>query len=81
MPRWLIVRNGSLTRDRDCVQSAGIVGWTVRSSFFQRRAGVATVRAATAAGKGHYDVLDLLETDTWGLVEAVTPGAGDVWSR
>ena len=79
--RWLITRNGSLARDRDCVQSAGIVGWTVRSSFFQRRAGVVTVRAATAAGKGHYDVRDLTDTDAWALVEDVTPGGGDVWTR
>ncbi|HEY5853929.1 MAG TPA: PH domain-containing protein [Aldersonia sp.] len=79
--RWLITRAGSLSRDRDCIQSAGIVGWTVRRSFFQRRAGVATVCAATAAGKGHYEVVDLPARDAWSLIDSVTPGAGDVWAR
>ncbi|MFH5210674.1 PH domain-containing protein [Antrihabitans spumae] len=81
LPGWLVTQSGSLDRDRDCLESAGIIGWTVRQSFFQRRAGVATIVAATAAGKRHYDVLDLPIDDAWALVDAVTPGAGDIWVR
>ncbi len=81
LPGWLVTQSGSLGRDRDCVQADGIVAWTVRQSFFQRRAGVATVVAATAAGKRHYEVLDLPAEQAWSLVEAVTPGAGDIWAE
>lgn len=78
---WLITQQGSLDRRRDTIQADGIIGWTVRQSFFQRRAGVATIVAATAAGRGHYEVLDIPVADAWTLIEAVQPGAGDVWAR
>lgn len=73
-PAWLITRSGSLDRDRDCLEAPGIIGWTVRQTFFQRRAGVATVVAASAAGKKRYHVLDLPVEQAWALIEAVTPG-------
>ncbi|MDH6283016.1 PH domain-containing protein [Prescottella agglutinans] len=81
LPGWLITRSGSLDRRRDAVEAAGIIGWTVRQTFFQRRAGVATVIAATPAGTGKYVVHDLPVEQAWALVEAVTPGAGGVWRR
>lgn len=81
LPGWLITQSGSLDRDRDCLQSAGIIGWTVQQSFFQRRAGVATVIAATPAGKGRYHVLDLPIDEAWSLIDAVAPGAGDIWAQ
>lgn len=77
----LVSQHGSLDRSRICLDADGIIGWTVRQSFFQRRAGVATVIAATPAGAGHYEVVDLPVADAWSLVESVTPGAGDVWAR
>ncbi|QIS06024.1 PH domain-containing protein [Nocardia brasiliensis] len=73
-PTWLITRSGSLDRDRDCLEAPGVIGWTVRQSFFQRRAGVATVVAATAAGKKRYHVIDIPIEQAWSLIEAVTPG-------
>ncbi|WP_405498676.1 PH domain-containing protein [Nocardia sp. NBC_00511] len=73
-PAWLVTRSGSLDRDRDCLEAPGIIGWTVRQTFFQRRAGVATVVAASAAGKKRYHVLDLPVEQAWALIEAVTPG-------
>ncbi|MEE2034525.1 PH domain-containing protein [Rhodococcus chondri] len=81
LPGRLITRGGSLDRQRVCLDAAGIVGWTVRQSFFQRRAGVATVIAATPAGAGHYAVVDIPAEHAWALVEAVTPGVGDMWVR
>ncbi|MEV0030687.1 PH domain-containing protein [Nocardia sp. NPDC050793] len=74
-PAWLITRAGSLDRDRDCLEAPGVIGWTVRQSFWQRRSGVATVIAATAAGKKRYHVIDIPLPQAWSLVEAVTPGA------
>ncbi|MFG1791679.1 PH domain-containing protein [Nocardia sp. NPDC049149] len=81
-PAWLITRSGSLDRDRDCLEAPGVIGWTVRQSFFQRRAGVATVVAATAAGKKRYHVLDIELDQALALIESVTPGQlGDRTSR
>ncbi|MBL1076084.1 PH domain-containing protein [Nocardia sp. 2] len=73
-PTWLVTRSGSLDRDRDCLEAPGIIGWTVRQSFFQRRGGVATVVAASAAGKKHYNIIDIPVGQAWALIEAVTPG-------
>ncbi|WP_280444235.1 PH domain-containing protein [Nocardia brasiliensis] len=73
-PTWLITRSGALDRDRDCLEAPGVIGWTVRQSFFQRRSGVATVVAATAAGKKRYRVIDIPIEQAWPLIEAVTPG-------
>ncbi|AYJ50850.1 PH domain-containing protein [Rhodococcus sp. P1Y] len=81
LPGWLITQHGSLDRTRHSLEAAGIIGWTVRQTFFQRRAGVATIVAATPAGVGHYEVLDVPIEQAWALVEAVTPGAGDKWAQ
>lgn len=81
LPGWLITRSGSLDRKRHSLEADGVIGWTVRETFFQRRAGVATVIAATPAGTGGYDVIDLPAENAWGLIEAVTPGARDVWAN
>ncbi|MGF6883278.1 putative membrane protein [Nocardia sp. GAS34] len=74
VPTWLITRHGSLDRDRDCLEAPGIIGWTVRQTFFQRRAGLATLVAATAAGKKRYEVIDVPLAQAWALIDAVTPG-------
>jgi putative membrane protein len=73
-PAWLVTRAGSLARDRDCLEAPGVIGWTVRQSFWQRRSGVSTVVAATAAGKKRYLVIDIPLDEAWTLIEAVTPG-------
>ncbi|MFI5501566.1 PH domain-containing protein [Nocardia asteroides] len=73
-PTWLITRHGSLDRNRDCLESPGIIGWTIRRTYWQRRAGLATVVAATAAGKKAYSVIDLPLEEAVALIEAVTPG-------
>nr|WP_193746159.1 PH domain-containing protein [Rhodococcus rhodnii] len=80
LPGWLVTQHGSLDRRRHSLEAAGIIGWTVRQTFFQRRLGLATIVAATPAGTGHYEVIDIPVADAWALVDAVTPGAGDVWA-
>lgn len=74
-PAWLVTRSGSLDRDRDCLEAPGIIGWTVRQSFWQRRSGIATVVAATAAGKKSYHIIDVPLERAWEIIEAATPGA------
>jgi putative membrane protein len=79
---WLVAQSGSLDRRRDCIAAAGIIGWTVRQSLFQRRAGVATLIAATAAGVKAYRVLDVPEDLAWSLSAAASPWVADnEWVR
>ncbi|MDV3125651.1 PH domain-containing protein [Mycobacterium sp. 21AC1] len=74
---WLVARNGSLERRRDCLDTAGIIGWTVRQTLMQRRAGVATLIAATAAGEKRYEVLDVPAEQAWSIVAAASPWVAD----
>ncbi|GIF45517.1 putative membrane protein [Asanoa ferruginea] len=67
---YLVVRAGPLTRATAAVQLRAVIGWRVRQSFFQRRLGLATVTAATAAGQGAYTAHDIAATDVQGLVAA-----------
>ena len=79
---WLVARSGSLDRRRDCIAAAGIIGWTVRQSFFQRRAGVATLVAATPAGVKGYQVLDVPAEWAWSVAAAASPWVADnEWAR
>ncbi|MFD9738106.1 PH domain-containing protein [Umezawaea sp. NPDC059074] len=57
--RYLVARSGSALRETVALQRSGIIGWRVSQSFFQRRAGLATVSATTAAGDGVYHVIDV----------------------
>jgi putative membrane protein len=70
---WLVAQSGSLERRRDCVATAGIVGWTVRQSLPQRRAGVATLLAATAAGVKRYEIPDVPAELAWSVVATASP--------
>jgi putative membrane protein len=71
---FLVTRQGSLIRRRYMLATAGIIGWNERMSFFQRRAGLVTLVATTAAGRQHYDVVDLAQPDAIALADAATPG-------
>ncbi|MFI6295496.1 PH domain-containing protein [Nonomuraea sp. NPDC050790] len=73
-PAHLVTRSGSALRSTVALDRSGIVGWTVRQSFFQRRAGLLTVSATTAAGKGHYDVLDVAQDEGLRTAAAAVPG-------
>ncbi|MEO8555887.1 MAG: PH domain-containing protein [Actinomycetota bacterium] len=55
----LVTQQGSLGRRRDVLDCDGIIGWNLRRTFFQRRAGLATLTATTAAGRQGYAVPDL----------------------
>jgi putative membrane protein len=56
--RAVSVRSGSLRRRQVVLERRGVIGWTVRQSWFQRRAGLATLTVATGAGGG-YDAVDI----------------------
>ena len=67
------VRSGSLRRRQVVLVRRGVVGWTVRQTFFQRRAGLATVTVATGAGTGGYDAVDIDARDAVRLMAEVDP--------
>jgi len=80
--RWLVARAGSLELRRDCIATAGVIGWTVRQTFFQRRAGVATLVAATAAGVKHYRVIDVPADLAWSIAATASPWVAESqWAR
>jgi putative membrane protein len=79
--RWLVMRAGSLERRRDCLATAGIIGWTVRQSPLQRRAGVATLVAATAAGTKRYPLIDVPEDQAWAVAAQASPWVAEsIWA-
>lgn len=79
---WLVARAGSVERHRDCIDCAGIIGWTVRQTLPQRRAGVATLVAATAAGRKRYHVLDVPAEEAWSIAAAASPWVADsIWAQ
>ncbi|GAA4556883.1 PH domain-containing protein [Pseudonocardia xishanensis] len=76
----LVSRLGGLSRRTVAVQRSGIVGWRVRQSVFQRRAGLVTCEAVTAAGEGGYRILDMDAAEVAALI-ARTPLTDAVASR
>ncbi|TQM57391.1 PH domain-containing protein [Humibacillus xanthopallidus] len=72
-PRHLVTRHGSLDRQRVVLDRDGIIGWKVEQSFFQRRAAIATLVATTAAGRQHYDVVDVPIEEAYAVLAEVSP--------
>jgi putative membrane protein len=72
--RTLVTAWGSLVRRRCALRTDGIIGWNLRQSFFQRRAGLATLTATTAAGEQHYPVADLPAGTAVRLADEALPG-------
>jgi putative membrane protein len=70
----LVVRSGSLRGRRAMLQRAGVIGWNVQQSWFQRRVGLATLVATTAAGQQAYAAIDIPEDQAIALADAATPG-------
>ncbi|NNC11416.1 PH domain-containing protein [Planctomonas sp. JC2975] len=70
----LVARSGSLARTRVVLRTAGIIGFTVRRSYFQRRAGLATLIATTAAGRHRYRIPDVPIEEAWRITDAVLVG-------
>jgi len=69
----LSVRSGSLRRSQAVVEQRAVVGWTLRQTWFQRRAGLLTVIAGVGAGTGGYAALDVGEAEGPAFAAEVTP--------
>ncbi|RVX43213.1 putative membrane protein [Nonomuraea polychroma] len=67
------VRSGSLRRSQAVVERRAVVGWRLRQTWFQRRAGVLTLIAGVGAGKGGYEAIDVSEAQGADFPAEVTP--------
>ncbi len=73
-PRYLQLRYGSMVRRRVLLEHDGIIGWNLQQSFWQRRAGVLSLTATTAAGRQAYRITDLEATAAVDLADRTVPG-------
>ncbi|MGI8700835.1 MAG: PH domain-containing protein [Nocardioidaceae bacterium] len=71
---YLVTQSGSLVRRKAILETDAIIGWNVRQSLFQRRVGVLTLSATTAAGRQFYRILDVTPTEARRIADAATPG-------
>lgn len=71
--RYLVSRVGAFTTRRAALEADAIVGWRVRQTFWDRRLGLATLTATTAAGPEHLDVPDLPLEEAVALAARATP--------
>jgi putative membrane protein len=73
----LVARSGSLDRRREALATPSVIGWNVRASWFQRRAGLTDLTATTAGGRQRVRVLDIPHDDAVALAHAAQPGLLD----
>ena len=73
----LVTRVGSVVRRRAMLSREGIIGITLRRSFFQRRAGLTTLTATTAAGRQAYAVPDVADPEALRVCDQAMPGLLD----
>jgi putative membrane protein len=69
-----VARSGTVRRATVALQCRGIIGWTVRQSVFQHRAGPSTVLATTAGGAGAYAIRDVASGTNLDAANAAVPG-------
>jgi putative membrane protein len=70
----IVTRHGVGARRTAALVRAGVIGWTVTSSPFQRRAGLVTIHATTAANKGAYPVYDVGVDEGLRFADEAVPG-------
>ena len=71
--RFLVAGSGESTRRRTVLEVDGIIGWVQRATWFQRRVGLVTLLATTAAGSERVTLLDVPLPLARDLLDACTP--------
>jgi len=71
---YLVSRFGSIVRRHNSLASRSIIGWNVRATFWQRRLGLVTLVATTAAGKQRYPIPDIDRAEAVRFARAGVPG-------
>ena len=70
---WIVLSTGSFVRRRSILNVHGVIGWRLRQTWFQRRRGLVTVTATTAAGKQRYSAQDMPMAEALAFIAAATP--------
>ena len=70
----LVARSGSLNRHRHALATEDVIGWTFRSTWFQRRAALTSLAATTAGGQQAVTLIDVPEPSAVRLATAAVPG-------
>ena len=73
----VVARSGSVLRRREALADPHVIGWNLRATWFQRRAGLVTLAATTAGGGGQVQVPDVPAPDAVALALVATPGLLD----
>jgi putative membrane protein len=68
----LVTSQGTLVRRRSILATEGIIGWRIHQSWFQRRQGLVTLTATTAAGRQHYEARDVPMAQALAVAAAAT---------
>jgi putative membrane protein len=71
---YLITRYGSVIRRQSAVSCTAIIGWNMRATVWQRRAGLTTLVATTAAGRQHYPIPDVAVAEAVRVGQRAVPG-------
>ncbi|XCM32866.1 PH domain-containing protein [Streptomyces parvus] len=71
---YLVTRSGTVRRSTAALERAGVIGWTVKQSVFQRRAGLLSITATTAAGGGAYTAYDTDASEGLTFAADAVPG-------
>lgn len=69
-----VARSGTVRRATTALRRGGVIGWTVKQSVFQRRAGLLTLTATTAAGAGSHPVRDAAGAEGLAFAAQAVPG-------
>lgn len=70
----LVAGSGVTSRVRTVLERGGVIGWVVSQTWFQRRRGLATLVATTAAGAERITVRDVPLDRAITFADAVVPG-------
>ncbi|WP_166390829.1 PH domain-containing protein [Nocardioides ochotonae] len=70
----LVARSGSLRRAREVLATRHVIGWTLRDTLVQRRAGLVTLTATTAGGDQQVSIHDVPEDVAVRLADDAVPG-------
>jgi putative membrane protein len=69
----LSVRSGSLRRHQQIIEHRAVVGWRLKQTLFQRRAGLSTLMIAVGAGHGAYAAVDVDPQEALAFASSITP--------
>lgn len=74
---YVVASSGAFPQARALLRARAIIGWQVRATWFQRRAGLVTLEATVATPSGFVRILDVPRDRAVDVIRAATPGLLD----